>query len=229
MRFSNNLNLIIKVIEKVSNIYARDFIELENLQNSPVSAAKFANSSYLKAKKTIFEELSNTRPNYNLSFSDGEIISKPNNQGYTFKIYAIDGLENLSRANPNFTIAIALKKDQEIICLAIKKVIGLEIYSCEKNIGAYLNNRRIRIAKKSKDLTVILSGDNQDKITNKFNSQKNIYLNLGSKILEIAYFASNKIDHILYQEANQVEDFLLLVKEAGGSYIIEKQSIFITQ
>ena len=229
MRFSNNLGLIIKIIEKVSNIYARDFIELENLQSSPISAAKFANSSYLKAKKTLFDELSFARPDYNLRFSDGEKVSRENNQGYEFNIVTIDGLENLSRANPNFTIAIALKKDQEVICLAIKKIIGSEIYSCEKNIGAYLNNRRIRIAKKSKNLPVILAGDNQKKITDKFSADKTTYLSLGSKLLEIAYLASNKIDHIFYENGQEIADFLLLIKEAGGSSKIEKSSIFITQ
>ncbi len=50
MRYSANLNIIIKAIEKATNHISRDFVELENLQSNPVSSAKFTNSCYNRVK-----------------------------------------------------------------------------------------------------------------------------------------------------------------------------------
>ena len=70
MRYSANLNIIIKAIEKAAGRMPRDFIELENLQSNPISATKFANACYNKVKQTLAEDLLRFRPEYNLIFSD---------------------------------------------------------------------------------------------------------------------------------------------------------------
>ena len=56
MRFSANLNIIIKAIEKASNHISRDFVELENLQSNPASASKFTSASYNRVKQVLIED-----------------------------------------------------------------------------------------------------------------------------------------------------------------------------
>ena len=74
MRYSANLNIIIKAIEKASIHLPRDFMELENLQSNPNSADNFAKHCYAKVKKIIAEDMMKFRPDFNIFFDDGSKI-----------------------------------------------------------------------------------------------------------------------------------------------------------
>jgi myo-inositol-1(or 4)-monophosphatase len=239
MRYSANLNIIIKAIEKATNHISRDFVELENLQSNPVSSTKFTNSCYNRVKQILIEDFTKFRPEFNIVFSDGQKIINQENSEYTLLIHAIDGIENLLRASPDFTVSIALiyKKNnkEEATCVAISKIIGGELFYCEKGFGAYLNNRRIRISQRQKTAknTFLIAGENFSQLNKEFlknnelatkdlqsksnNYQSNIqYRSLGCKTLEIAYFASARVEKIIHNNSKSYEPFLLLAKEAGG-------------
>ncbi|MFM7557993.1 MAG: hypothetical protein ACKO46_05460, partial [Alphaproteobacteria bacterium] len=66
MRFSANLNIIIKAIEKASIHISRDFVELENLQSNPASCSKFAISSYNRVKQILIEDFAKFRHDFNI-------------------------------------------------------------------------------------------------------------------------------------------------------------------
>lgn len=237
MRYSPNLNIIIKAIEKAASFASRDFVELENLQSNPASADKFANACYRKVKKTLLEDLAKMRPQYDIFFADGEVVKGAGGSGeaeFSYKIFPIDGLENLTRANPDFTIAVALEhlgKDgkKETISVAINKVIGNEIYYCEKGFGSYLNSRRSRTSKRTKNEVVVAFAENHELATNHL-TQKNLSLrNYGCKTLSLAYVASAKLDSAVFDSgANNefLKSFLLLAKEAGGG-VAEKEGCLV--
>jgi myo-inositol-1(or 4)-monophosphatase len=219
MRHSANLNVIIKAVEKAVSRVSRDFIELENLQSNIFSANKFASACYNRVKEIIIEDLSKIRPDYNMFFSDGQkMIVNPNSQ-YSYIIFPIDGLNNLVRSNPDFTVAIALQHlgengQKETISLVINKIFGGETYYCEKGFGAYLNNRRIRVSKRgNNDLPLIGVGDSN--LINKNFSMRSY----GCNSLEIAYLASCRLDGVILENSNLANALLLLVKEAGGKVV----------
>ena len=108
MRFSANLNIIIKAIEKASNHISRDFVELENLQSNPTSASKFTSASYNRVKQVLIEDFAKFRPEFNIIFSDGQKITNQENSEYSLIIHVVDGIENLLRASSDFTVSIAL-------------------------------------------------------------------------------------------------------------------------
>jgi myo-inositol-1(or 4)-monophosphatase len=237
MRYSPNLNIVIKAVEKASNKVSRDFTELENLQNNPTSAIKFANFCYNKAKEIIVKDLQQFRPQFDLYFLDGEIISNNNNcSEYSCLIIPIDGFDNLNRANQNFTIAVALRhhnKDSiQTIGLVINDVTNNNLYYCEKGLGAFVNNRRIRVSKRNNinDLSIAISNYNDlERINNKIN--KNNFHILQSVTLQMSYLASAKYDlMIISGEVNLfiADSFSLLVKEAGGSSVNDNDRIIFT-
>lgn len=237
MRYSPNLNIVIKAVEKASNKVSRDFTELENLQNNPASAIRFANFCYNKAKDIIIKDLQQFRPQFDLYFLDGEIISNSNNcSEYSCLIIPIDGFDNLNRANQNFTIAVALRhhnKDSiQTIGLVINDITNNNLYYCEKGLGAFVNNRRIRVSKRNNinDLSIAISNyDDLERISNKID--KNNFHSLQSITLQMSYLASAKYDlMVISGEVNLfiANNFSLLVKEAGGSFVDGNNHIIFT-
>ena len=229
MRFSANLNIIIKAIEKASNHISRDFVELENLQSNPASASKFTSASYNRVKQVLIEDFAKFRPEFNIIFSDGQKVSIQENSEYSLIIHVVDGIENLLRASTDFTVSIALiyrnsNGQSEAISVAISKIIGGELYYSEKGFGAYLNNRRIRVSKRTSKAEMLTVCDD----VKLAQDLKIMPRNLGCKTLEIANLASAKIEQIIYKKTNfeYFQPFFLLLKEAGGK-VVEEEDKFI--
>lgn len=232
MRFSANLNIMIKAVEEASIRTARDFSELEILQGNPKSASKYANSCYSRVKNFIFEDLTKMRPEYNIFASDGSSVINKENSEYSFSILPIDGLGNLSRAIPDFTIAIALnhhseEKTESIACV-IYKVIGSELYYSEKGFGSFLNSRKIKASNRNKQEDSIIACKHDDKIEL---NQKNVsYRNFGCKTLEIAYLAAGRIDlFTINQEASKNFEAFYLVTSQANAKIRNEQDITIIE
>ena len=231
MRFSANLNIIIKAIEKASNHISRDFVELENLQSNPASASKFTSASYNRVKQILIEDFAKFRPEFNIVFSDGQKISNQENSEYSLIIHVVDGIENLLRASTDFTVSIALiyhnvNGQSEAISVAISKIIGGELYYSEKGFGAYLNNRRIRVSKRINKAEMLTVCDDL-KLAE---TLKIMPRNLGCKTLEIANLSSAKIEQIIYKKTNFefFQPFFLLLKEAGGKVVEDEEKYILS-
>ncbi len=227
---SANLNIIIKSLEKSTSHVARDFSELENLQSNPVSAAKFADACVRKIKKLLIDDLAKIRPHYNIFFSDGESVIRSETAEYSFLINALDGFDNLVRSCPDFTTTMALQHlgsdgKKETISSAILKIVANETYYCEKGFGAFLNNRRIRVSKRTSGGFVVSAQD-----PSLVDDKKLSLRNYGCQTMEVAYLASSKTEKAFF--AKDSNEFLtstfLLVKEAGGKVVESEKAIVIS-
>jgi len=225
MRYSANLNIMLKAIEKASMHLSRDFMELENLQPNPASADKFATHCYQKVKQVLIQEFTHLRPDYNIIFDDGQMITNTKNPEYTYQISAINGLDNLARANPNFAVAIILahqnedESEAEPISIVINNIVNKEVYYCEKGFGAFLNNRRIRCSRRKSQMIAFVNDPKNLKLDAKFTQS------LGSTALEVAYLSSAKAEIGIFEANILNRNLLLLLKEAGGK--IEEKDGFI--
>ncbi len=239
MRYSANLNIIVKAIEKATAHLSRDFIELENLQTNPFSANKFANACYNRIKQILADDFMRLRPDYNLVFSDGQKVTKRKDAEYSYIISPIDGLDNLNRASPDFTVAVALEHmgdngQKESISVAISKLVGGELYYCEKGFGSYLNNRRIRVSKRATSETVIASCEDQSVLEKEIITKRNIKnfspRSYGCRTMEAAYVASSRLEMAMFRKKNYdlLKPFLLLVREAGGKIVEEQDYVVIS-
>ena len=141
---SSNLNLMIKAVEKASKLVIRDFGEIEKLQVSKKGPSDFVTNSDLKTEKIIIEELTKSRPNYSIISEENGVKKNKDNKN-TWVIDPIDGTVNFLHGIPHFATSIALKHENEIISGLIFDPIKDEMFYAEKNNGAYLNNKRIRV------------------------------------------------------------------------------------
>lgn len=220
---------MIKSLEKATAHMSRDFIELENLQSNPASAAKFAQACYMRVKQVLIDDLAKFKPDHNLIFSDGQKVVRKENAEYSYSIMAVDGFDNMVRSNPDFTISIALEHNangkSEAIAVVILKVVGGELYFCEKGFGAFLNNRRIRVSKRTTGGFVVATED-QNLVEDK-NSSIRTY---GCNSLAVAYVASSRLEKAFFknQHTQYLKPLMLLVREAGGKITETEKSILVS-
>ena len=209
---SPNLNIMIKACEKASKILIRDFGEIENLQVSKKGPNDFVTNSDLKTEKIIIEELKKAKPNYSvISEENGIEINKDIKN--TWIIDPIDGTINFLHGVPHFAISIALKSNNEIVSGLIFDPIKNEMFYAEKDNGAFFNNHRIRVSKKSElNNCLFVTGE---KVTNNIDL---IYRKSGCASLDMAYVASGRYDGYFQNKLNlwDIAAGIVLVKEAGG-------------
>ena len=209
---SANLNIMIKASEKASKVLIRDFGEVEKLQVSKKGPTDFVSNADLKAEKIIIEELKKAKPNYSI-ISEENGIENNKDKNNTWIIDPIDGTINYLHGIPHFAISIALKTKNEIVSGCIFYPIKDEMFYAEKNIGAFFNNRRIRVSKKNKiNECLFVAGG---KIKKKLDIQ---YRRSGSAALDMAYVAAGRYDGYFQNELNlwDIAAGIILIKEAGG-------------
>ena len=209
---SANLNLMIKACEKASKILIRDFGEIEKLQVSKKGPSDFVTNSDLKTEKIIIDELKKGRPDYSVVSEENGIIKNKDNKN-TWIIDPIDGTVNFLHGIPHFAISIALKHEDKIISGLIFDPIKDEMFYAEKNNGAYLNNKRIRVSKKNNINECLFA------TSGLIEKELNLtYRKSGSAALDLAYIACGRYDGY-FQKNLQLWDIaagLVIVEEAGG-------------
>ncbi len=211
-KISSNLNIMIKASEKASKVLIRDFGEVEKLQVSKKGPNDFVTNCDIKTEKILIEELKKARPNYSIiSEESGTEINK--DEKNTWIIDPIDGTVNFLHGIPHFAISIALKSENEIISGLIFDPIKNELFYAEKNNGAFFNNHRIRVSKKSQinDCLFVTGGKINSKIDIPFRKS-------GCAALDLAYVAAGRYDGYYQNDVNlwDIAAGVILVKEAGG-------------
>ena len=209
---SAHLNLMIKARDKASKILIRDFGEIENLQVSKKGPKDFVTNSDLKAEKIIIEELKKSRPNYSIVSEENGIESNKDTKN-TWIIDPIDGTTNFLHGIPHFAISIALKSNDEIVSGLIFDPIKNEMFYAEKDNGAFYNNQRIRVSRKTQinECLFATSGIINNKLDLQFRKS-------GSAALDMAYVASGRYDGYFQKNLNlwDIAAGIVIVKEAGG-------------
>ena len=209
---SSNLNIMIKAAEKASKSVIRDFGEVEKLQVSKKGPRDFVTKTDKIVEKILIEELSKTKKNY--SFLSEEVGSVENkDKDNIWIIDPIDGTTNFLHGIPHFAICIALESKKEIISGLIFDPIKDEMFYAEKNKGAYLNNKRLRVSNKNL-IDECLFSSNHEGV--KFSNLNMRYS--GCAALDLAYVASGRLDGFFHNKINiwDVAAGGLLVEEAGG-------------
>ena len=209
---SPNLNMMIKAAEKASKSIIRDFGEVEKLQVSKKGPYDFVTKTDKYVEKILIEELSKIKKNYSfITEESGSIKNKDKDNIWI--IDPIDGTTNFLHGIPHFAICIALKSKDELISGLIFDPIKDEMFFAEKNKGAYLNNQRLRVSKKS-SLDDCLFSSNHEGV--KFSNLNMRYS--GCTALDLAYVASGRLDGFFHNKINlwDIAAGTLLIKEAGG-------------
>src|SRR5580692_9912859 len=142
---SATLNVMTAAARKAGRPLVRDFGELENLQVSMKGPADFVTSADKRTEKILIEELSRARPGYGFLAEEGGAV-EGKDKTHRFIIDPIDGTTNFLHGIPHFAISIALEREGQIVSALVFNPVTDELFVAEKGQGAYLNNRRLRVA-----------------------------------------------------------------------------------
>ncbi|HEX5959445.1 MAG TPA: inositol monophosphatase family protein [Hyphomicrobiaceae bacterium] len=139
------MTVMIAAARKAGRGLARDFGEIEQLQVSVKGPANFASSADLRSEETLYKELSKARPGYGLLMEERGVV-EGSDKTHRWIVDPLDGTTNFLHGVPIFCIALALERDGEIVASLTYNPIHDELYTAEKGQGAFLNNRRLRVA-----------------------------------------------------------------------------------
>jgi len=221
------LNVMIAAARKASRGLNRDFGEIEHLQVSMKGPADFVTAADTRTEQRLIEELTKARPGYCFLTEEHGAIDGPD-KSHRFIIDPIDGTTNFLHGIPHFAISIGLERDGQLVSGLVYNPITDEMYVAEKGAGAFLNDKRLRVAARKKlNETVLATGipflgrEGHETFRGELASVMGMVAGIrrfGAASLDLAYVAAGRFDGYWERGLNawDVAAGILLVREAGG-------------
>jgi myo-inositol-1(or 4)-monophosphatase len=221
------INVMVGAARKAARALKRDFGEVEQLQVSVKGPANFVSAADRRAEETLRAELSKARPSYGFL---GEETGRHegSDKTHTWIVDPLDGTTNFLHGIPQFCISIGLERADTVVAGVIYNPVTDELFTAERGKGAFLNDRRLRVAGRKRLLESVIAcplphhgrgdlalglrelGAVQDKVAG--------LRRFGAAALDLAFVAAGRLDG--YWERNisawDIAAGLLMVREAGG-------------
>lgn len=229
---SGLITVMQRAVRKAGPRLRRDFGEVEQLQVSRKGPADFVSMADKRAEQTIVDELKNARPDWGMLLEEGgEIEGNPAKPRWI--VDPLDGTTNFLHGIPHFAISIAVEERRpdgraEITHGMIYQPLTDEGFWAEKGRGAWLHDRRLRVASR-RDLADSIIGtgiphygrgevEPWSRIYAAVAPQAAGIRRFGSAALDLAWIAAGRIDGFWENELDTWDTAagVLLVKEAGG-------------
>jgi myo-inositol-1(or 4)-monophosphatase len=221
---------MIAAARKAGRGLARDFGEVEQLQVSKKGPGDFVTAADLKAEKVIYEELSKARPGYGFLMEErGDVAGT--DKTHRFIVDPLDGTLNYLHGLPHFAISIGLERDSELVAGVVYDVAKNELFWAEKGQGAWLGERRLRVAARTKlSEALIVTGmahptrsdaTARDRFMGEFDRVAAASAGLrrsGSAALDLAWVAAGRFDAYWERSLSpwDIAAGAVIVREAGG-------------
>jgi myo-inositol-1(or 4)-monophosphatase len=224
------LNVMVAAARKASRPLIRDFGEIENLQISMKGPADFVTNADERTERMLIEELAKARPGYSI-FAEESGRHEGTDKTHRFIIDPIDGTTNFRHGVPIFAISIALEREGQLVSALVFNPIADELFVAEKGHGAYLNDKRLRVAaRKNLSETLIATGipfmGKGDQALHERSlagvraviARTSGIRRCGSAALDLAGVAAGRFDAFWEERLNpwDIAAGVLLVREAGG-------------
>lgn len=221
------LNVMVQAAMKAGRSLSRDFGEVQNLQVSLKGPGDYVSQADRKAEDIIYTELARARPGYGFLMEERGAVAGDDDQ-HRWIVDPLDGTTNFLHGIPIFSISIALERQGQLVAAVIYNPAMDELYTAERGGGAFMNDRRLRVAARTKLSDAVVGcgiphlgrghhGNFLVELRNVMNEVAGVR-RMGSAALDLAYVAAGRMDG--YWETGlsawDIAAGLLLVREAGG-------------
>jgi myo-inositol-1(or 4)-monophosphatase len=221
------MTVMTDAVLKAARSLKRDFGEVENLQVSRKGPGDFVSAADHKAERILRDALQKARPDYGLIMEEAGVI-EGTDKTHRWHIDPLDGTTNFLHGLPQFCISVGLEREGQMAAGVIYNPANDEMFIAEKGKGAYLNNRRIRVAARREmvDALVIcglphVARGNHPQFIKELSTVMPAVgglRRLGSAALDLAYVACGRADAYWERGLNSwdLAAGLAILREAGG-------------
>jgi myo-inositol-1(or 4)-monophosphatase len=227
MPYSATLNVMIKAARRAGRSLKRDLGEVENLQVSLKGPRNFVTAADRRAEEIVREELAKARPDYGFLGEEGGAHPGADNS-HRWIVDPLDGTTNFLHGIPHFAVSIALERSGVVVAALTYNPANEELFVAERGKGAFLNDRRIRVAARQRLADAVVAcglphfgrGDLARARREIFAAQQHFggLRRFGAATLDLAWVAAGRFD--AFWESNlspwDMAAGMLLVREAGG-------------
>jgi myo-inositol-1(or 4)-monophosphatase len=227
MAASALITMMFAAARKAGRSLARDFGEVEHLQVSLKGPGNFVSAADHRAEQILFDELSRARHGYGFMMEERGVVEGPD-KTHLWIVDPLDGTTNFLHSIPHFAISIGLQREGELIAGLIYNPANGDVFTAEKGKGAFLNDRRIRVAARSRlDDCVVVTGiphrgrQGQENYLSQLTAVMPAVSGIrrsGSAALDLAWVAAGRFD-AYWELAIQPWDMaagIVILREAGG-------------
>ena len=224
---SANITVMNQAARKAARHLVRDFGEVEQLQVSIKGPGDYVSAADRRAEKILREELARARPNFGFLLEEGGEVA--GRDEHRWIVDPLDGTTNFLHGIPHFAVSIALEWQGDVIAGLVYDPIKDETFVAEKGAGAYLNERRLRVSRRSQlDRCVIGTGipvlDWPGRKLGFARQLERVSDNvagirrLGTASLDLAYVAAGRFDGFWEYGLKpwDIAAGIILLREAGG-------------
>jgi len=220
------LNTAVKAARKAGSIITRSSSDLDKLTVRSKRHNDFVSEVDHAAEDAIISTLREAYPKH--GFLAEESGEKDSNADYVWVIDPLDGTTNFLHGFPQYCVSIALLHKGVARHAVVFDPNRNEIFTASKGVGAYVNDRRIRVSKTDKlDDALIGTGfpfrevENIDRYLRMFRNVTCTTSGIrrpGAAALDLAWVAAGRIDGFweLGLSPWDMAAGALLVREAGG-------------
>lgn len=221
------VNVAIKAARAAGQVIVRAINRLESLAVVEKQQNDFASEIDRAAEAEIIRELKRAFPDHAILAEESGAQGKSN---FTWIIDPLDGTHNYLRGFPHFCVSIALAEKGEVMHGVVFDPIRDELFTASRGGGAFLNDKRIRVAQKQTLANTLLATGYPFRQRRHFDAhlamtkallvdqQAEDIRRTGSAALDLAYVAAGRLDG--YWEIGlypwDMAAGALLVREAGG-------------
>ncbi len=149
-RLSAHMTVMQAAAQKAAKRLLRDFNEVENLQVSVKGPGDFVSQADMRAEASVREDLEKARPGYGMLMEESG-VSGSEKWAWRWVVDPLDGTTNFLHGIPHWAISIALEKrladgGSEVASAVVYAPVAGEMFWAEKGVGAYVNDRRLRVS-----------------------------------------------------------------------------------
>jgi len=222
------LNTAVKAARKAAAIITRASLDLDLVQVSTKGRRDFVTEVDRAAEATIIEILATAYPQHAFLAEESGASEKQQQAEYTWIIDPLDGTTNFIHGFPQYAVSIGLRHHGQITQAVVYDPTRNELFTASRGRGAFLNDRRIRVSRRSKlKESLIGTGfpfrqlDHLDEYVRMFKRITEETAGIrrpGAASLDLAYVAASRLDGF-WEFGLSPWDMAagsLLILEAGG-------------
>ncbi len=223
------LNVAIKAARAAGALINRASLDLDTLRVGAKQTNDFVTEVDHAAEAAIIETLLGAYPDHGIwAEESGRREGKGKGRAFTWIIDPLDGTTNFIHGFPVYCVSIALMVDGRLDQAVIYDPSRNDLFTASKGRGAYLNDRRIRVAKRTQLRDCLLSTGFPFRPGDAFQTYLRMLGDVmprvagvrrpGAAALDLAYVAAGFSDGFFETGLSpwDVAAGALLVTEAGG-------------